>query len=68
MRLTPDMKRAMLEDARSAARREAFRAADRIRPRKASLDDYLKSLDNLQKLFGPFQQSRRPPRAGKNKL
>lgn len=68
MKLTPEMKKEMLADSRSAARREAFETSDRRCSHSVSFDEYLEFLNAVQELFGPFQQSREPTRTSLNKL
>ena len=51
--LSEQEKREMLEDAKSNVRRDSFRAAQG-KILKISFDEYIKALDDLQKIFSPF--------------
>lgn len=52
--LSEQDKKEMLEDARSKARRDDFRAIA-ARPIDISFDEYIKALDDLQKIFVQFK-------------
>lgn len=60
-------KQEMLEDAMSTKRRDDFRFSSDI-PVNLSFDEYLKFLDGLQKIFGPFPVSRKITKTEYNKL
>ena len=60
-------KQEMLEDAMSIRRRDDFRYSSRI-PINLSFDEYLKFLDDLQKIFGPFPVSQKITKTENNKL
>ncbi|RKY42601.1 MAG: hypothetical protein DRP85_02390 [Candidatus Makaraimicrobium thalassicum] len=61
-------KREMLEDAKSTARREHFRASRSVHPEKMSLDDYLVFLQDIQNIFGPFPVAKAKTPVKFNKL
>lgn len=54
--LSGQEKREMLQDAKSKIRRDSFRAAQ-DKAIKISFDEYIKVLDDLQKIFSPFKIS-----------
>lgn len=60
-------KREMLEDASDLKRRDDFRFSSRI-PANLSFDEYLKFVDDLQKIFGPFPVSDKITKTENNKL
>ena len=60
-------KQEMLEDAMSIRRRDDFRYSSRI-PTNLSFDEYLKFLDDLQKIFGPFPISEKFTKTENNRL
>jgi len=67
--LSEQEKREMLEDGRSKARRDDFRAGkEKYSLQKTSLDEYIRFLDSIQKIFGPFKISREPTITKFNKL
>jgi len=66
--LSSEEKREMLDDAKSALRRENFRAANKIDNRPFSFDDFLFFLENIQKIFPPFKISRHITHTKFNKL
>jgi hypothetical protein len=67
--LSEQEKREMLEDARSKERRDNFRfAKDKIKEVPLSLDEYIKFLNDIQKIFGPFPISYKPTPTKFNKL
>lgn len=66
--LSSEEKREMLDDARSASRRENFRVAHKIDNRSLSFDDFLLFLENIQKIFPPFKISRHITHTKLNKL
>ena len=66
--LSNEEKREMLDDAKSALRRDNFRAANKIDKRPFSFDDFLLFLENIQKIFPPFKISRHITHTKLNKL
>ncbi len=67
--LSEQEKREMIEDARSKKRRDDFRVAKiKFPPRQLSLDEYIRFLDSVQKIFGPFKLSRESTPTRFNKL
>ncbi|MFO7754139.1 MAG: hypothetical protein R6V41_13555 [Desulfobacteraceae bacterium] len=67
--LTEEEKREMLEDAADPARREDFRALRRSAGSGIpSLDEYIRFLDDLQEIFGPFKVSKKIMKTSRNKL
>lgn len=60
-------KQEMLEDAMSIKRRDDFRYSSNI-PINLTFDEYLKFLDSLQKIFGPFPVSQKITKTENNKL
>lgn len=60
-------KQEMLDDGLSIKRRDDFRFANSI-PTDLSFDEYLKFLDGLQKIFGPFPVSQKITKTKFNKL
>ena len=56
-----------IADARSEARRRAFRAAQR-KTDPLGLDELLAFLDSIQRIFGPWKVSRRKTLSALNKL
>lgn len=60
-------KQEMLEDALSIKRRDDFRFANQI-PTELTFGEYLKFLDDLQKIFGPFPVSKKFTETKFNKL
>ena len=69
MRLSEVEKRELLEDAKSIERRDAFRKIRGMNYRGSrSLDDYIKFLDGIQKVFGPFPLKRKITITKFNKL
>ncbi len=67
--LSEQEKREMLQDARSKERRDSFRfAKDKIKEKPLTLDEYIKFLNDIQKIFGPFPISRKPTPTKFNKL
>ena len=60
-------KRELLEDANNLERRDDFRFSSRI-PINLSFDEYLKFVDDLQKIFGPFPVSTKITETRFNKL
>lgn len=65
--LTEEEKQEMLEDAMSTKRRDDFRYSSNI-PSNLTFDEYLKFLDGLQKIFGPFPVSQKITKTEYNKL
>ncbi len=67
--LSKQEKRELLADARSGRRRKMFTKANKIHYSAGpSLDDYIKFLTGIQKVFGPFQVDKKPSITGKTKL
>ena len=66
--LSNEEKREMLDDAKSALRRENFRAAHKIDNRSLSFDDFLLFLENIQQIFPAFKISRHITHTEFNKL
>jgi hypothetical protein len=64
--LTKEEKKEMLEDAKSASRRQDFRVAKA--GGSVSFDQYLNFLNNVQDIFGSFKESRQPTKTSLNKL
>lgn len=65
--LSEEEKREMLEDAKSAARREHFRTAKKdLRP--CTFDEYIEFLNSIQKIFGAFKISTTPTPTSFNRL
>ena len=65
--LTEEEKKEMLIDAGDVGRRNDFKiikASNTI----VSMDDYIKFLDDIQTIFGPFLLSRNPTPSHNNKL
>jgi hypothetical protein len=67
MSLSEQERRELLEDARSLSRRKAFRAAGRAGG-PASLEEWLRWIDEIQRVFKPWPASRRATRTARNKL
>ena len=65
--LTKEEKKEMLVDAMNADRRNDFKVAKAYRG-IVSMDDYIKFLDDIQIIFGPFQLSKQPTPSHNNKL
>ena len=66
--LSDQEKREMLDDARSAARREDFRAAHKISKRILSFDEFLLFLESFQQFFPAIKISRNITHTEFNKL
>ena len=57
--LSDKEKEEMLKDSKSKSRRDNFRFAKEKNFTNISFDDYLVFLNNVQKIFAPFEISRR---------
>ena len=57
--LSDKQKEEMLKDSESALRREYFRAADKRENKILSIDEYLSFLEEVQRVFKPFEISGR---------
>ena len=66
--LSRQEKEEMLADARDTKRRDDFRRCRRLNSRPLSFEEYLKFLNDIQRLFAPFALCRRPMITVKNKL
>ena len=65
--LSDEEKKEMLEDGLSPSRRKDFRLCNELKP-NITLDDYVKFLDDVQKVFGQFKISQKITRCDLNKL
>ena len=67
--LSNEEKKEMLADAKSAQRKKHFRAAARNnKENKASIDEYIAFLNDVQDIFSPFAILRHPTPTKSNKL
>lgn len=67
--LSKEEKKEMLADASNTRRRDDFRAAKKKSSINIiSLDKYIRFLDDIQSIYGPFKFSRRPIPSHNNKL
>ncbi len=67
--LTKEEKKEMVADARDTCRRDDFRSVKKIDSKTSvSLDSYIKFLDDIQAIYGPFKFSRNPISSSNNKL
>lgn len=66
--LSRQEKKEMLADARNSKRRDDFRRCRRLKSRPLSFEEYLKFLNDVQRLFSPFPLRRRPMISDKNKM
>ena len=67
--LSEDEKREMLEDAQNPLRKEMFARSRDINVKSGhSLDEYIRFLNGIQKVFGSFKIRREKSVTGNNKL
>ena len=66
--LSDEEKKEMLEDGLNLSRRDHFRMLNAEFKKNASIDEYIKFLDDIQKVFGQFKISEKFTKTDLNKL